>query len=423
MQLLAFGLNHTSAPLAMRERLAFPGDALRNGLAELRSAVGSVAPEQALLSTCNRTELYFAAHQPEDARAQALDWLAHRSQVRAVDLNQHLYLHDEPQAVRHVFRVASGLDSMVLGEPQILGQLKQAAREAQEFGSMGTHLHHLFQRAFSVAKEVRTSTEIGAHSVSMAAAAVKLAQRIFGDLSQTKMLFIGAGEMIALCLSHFAAQKPAALVVANRTVSRGETLAAEYGGKAIALAQLPEVLHEFDIVVSCTASSLPILGLGLIESALKKRRHKPMFLTDLAVPRDIEAEVAKLDDAFLYTVDDLGDLVAEGAAARQDAVVHAEAIIDHGVQTFLQWKQARAHVPLIKALGQHAEQLQQQEVDHALKLLARGDEPEAVLRALAHGLSQKMLHGAYASLTSPDPDIRQEAATQVRRLFNLPDSL
>lgn len=419
MQLFAFGLNHQSAPLSIRERLAFPGDALRENLHALRGVLSDAAPEQALVSTCNRTELYLATPNPSQAREQALDWLAQRSQVKASELIQHLYQHDEPQAVRHVFRVASGLDSMVLGEPQILGQLKQAAREAQEAGSLGVHLHHLFQRAFSVAKEVRTTTEIGAHSVSMAAAGVKLAQKIFGDLSKTTMLFIGAGEMIELCLSHFCAQRPSRVVVANRTVSRGDTLARRYGGQAMALSGLPDHLYQFDVVVSCTASTLPILGLGSIESALKRRRRRPMFLIDLAVPRDIESQVADLDDAFLYSVDDLGGLVREGVEARQGAVVHAEAIIENGVRTFLQWKETREQVPLIKALTGQLEAIQSQEVQAAQRRLARGESPEAVLQGLAHALSQKLLHGAYAGLSSPDATARDEAATVVKRLFQL----
>jgi glutamyl-tRNA reductase len=270
-----------------------------------------------------------------------------------------------------------------------------------------------------VAKEVRTTTEIGAHSVSMAAAGVKLAQKIFGDLSKTTMLFIGAGEMIDLCLSHFGAQRPVRIMVANRTVARGEALARKYGGQAMALSGLHDQLHQFDIVVSCTASTLPILGMGSIESALKKRRHRPMFLVDLAVPRDIEAEVADLDDAFLYTVDDLGGLVREGVEARQGAVVHAEAIIENGVRTFLQWKETREQVPLIKALTGQLETIQAQELAAAQRRLAKGEPAEAVMQGLAHALSQKLLHGAYAGLSSPDANARDEAATVVRRLFSL----
>lgn len=422
MQLITLGLNHQSAPLALRERLAFPGEALRSGLSELRSILQSAAPEQALLSTCNRTEMYLAADKAHDAKVQALDWMAWKSGTAQKDLLPHLYQLPDDQAVRHTFRVACGLDSMVLGEPQILGQMKLAAREAQEAGCLGTHLHHLFQQAFSVAKEVRTTTEIGAHSVSMAAASVKLAQRIFGELSDTRVVFIGAGEMIQLVATHFAAQNPKHIVVANRTMDRGEILAHEFGGEAIALSELPLRMHEFDIVVSCTASTLPIIGLGMIERALKQRKHRPMFLVDLAVPRDIEREVGELDDAFLYTVDDLGELIKEGAQARQDAVVQAEAIIDHGVHNFLQWKDGRTQVPIIRALTDHAEALKASEIAHAKKLLAKGESPEVVLQALAHGLTHKFLHGAYSTLnriSAAEDQERQEKTEFIKTLFGI----
>jgi glutamyl-tRNA reductase len=422
MQLITLGLNHQSAPLSLREKLAFPGEALRDGLQELRSSLRQSAPEQALLSTCNRTEMYLAAENFHDAKGQALDWLAWKSGTPEADLTPHLYQLPDDQAVRHAFRVACGLDSMVLGEPQILGQMKLAAREAHEAGCLGTHLHHLFQQAFSVAKEVRTTTEIGLHSVSMAAASVKLAQRIFGDLSQTKVLFIGAGEMIQLVATHFAAQHPQKIVVANRTLDRGQILAHEFNGEAIALAELPLRMHEFDIVVSCTASTLPIIGLGMIERAIKQRKHRPMFLVDLAVPRDIEREVANLDDAFLYTVDDLGELIKEGVQARQDAVIQAEAIIDHGVQSFIQWKESRQQVPVIRALSQHAEEIQAGELALARKRLAKGDDVDAVLKSLAHGLSQKYLHRAYAQLHQMnhlDAAEREHKSELIRELFGI----
>ena len=423
MQLITLGLNHQSAPLSLRERLAFPGDALRDGLNELRSSLRQSAPEQALLSTCNRTEMYLAAEDFSQARHQALDWLAWKSDTPQRDLTPHLYQLPNDQAVRHAFRVACGLDSMVLGEPQILGQMKLAAREAQEAGCLGTHLHHLFQQAFSVAKEVRTTTEIGLHSVSMAAASVKLAQRIFGDLSQTNILFIGAGEMIQLTTTHFAAQHPRRIVIANRTLHRGEALAHQFNAEAIALSELPLRMHEFDIVVSCTASTLPIIGLGMIESALKTRKRRPMFLVDLAVPRDIEREVSELDDAYLYTVDDLGEMIKEGVQARQDAVLQAEAIIDHGVQAFLQWREMRSQVPIIKALTEHSEEIQAAEVALAKKRLAKGDDLDAVLRSLAHGLSHKYLHGAYTQIHAlgqiKDPEEQSRQAERIREMFGL----
>src|SRR5260221_9882699 len=285
--LYALGLNHQTAPLAIRERVVFHVERLRDALGEIKRAL---APEAAILSTCNRTELYVAGDEP----AALAQWLARYHRFEPDGLRPYLYALPRDQAVRHVFRVASGLDSMVLGEPQILGQMKEAARAAQSAGTLGTVLHRLFQRSFAVAKEVRTNTRVGVASVSMAAAAVKLAARIFPSLKDQNVLFIGAGEMIELCATHFAAQAPARITVANRTLERAERLAHRFNARAIELKSLAEHLHEHDIVVSCTASSLPILGKGLVERALRARRRRPIFMVDLAVPRDIEPEAAEL---------------------------------------------------------------------------------------------------------------------------------
>ena len=307
MHLLTLGLNHTTAPLSLREKVAFPGDALRDAIADLRGQLRAMLPEAAILSTCNRTEIYCATPDPQDAQTAIARWMAERNRIGAPSqLLEHLYARPNDHAVRHAFRVASGLDSMVLGEPQILGQMKDAARIAQEADALGTHLHQLFQRTFAVAKEVRSQTEIGAHSVSMAAAGVRLAQRLFEDLRATSVLFVGAGEMIELAATHFAAQHPRRITVANRTAERAHKLAQRFGGQSLRLGDLPDSLAEHDIIVSCTASSLPIIGLGMVERALKARRRRPIFMIDLAVPRDIEPEVARLNDVFLYTVDDTG---------------------------------------------------------------------------------------------------------------------
>ena len=320
-------------------------------------------------------------------------------------------------AVRHTFRVASGLDSMVLGETQILGQIKDAIRTADEVGGLGTYLHQLFQRSFSVAKEVRSTTEIGAHSVSMAAAAVRLSQRIFDKISEQNVLFIGAGEMIELCATHFAAQNPHSITIANRTMERGEALAHRFNGKAIRLADLPEKLHQFDIVISCTASSLPLLGLGLVERAIKARRHKPMFMVDLAVPRDIETEVGRLNDVFLYTVDDLGKVVQTGLESRQAAVAQAEAIIETRVQSFMTWVDDRAMVPVIQDLHESSETLRQMEVERARKMLAKGADIDAVLEALSKGLTAKFMHGPQQALHRAQGDERKQLATLLPKLF------
>jgi len=412
LHLLTLGLNHTTAPLALREQVAFPGDALRDALADLRGQLRTLVPESAILSTCNRTEIYCATPSLHEARPAIAHWIAQRNGLAggSGDLAEHLYSLPENQAVRHAFRVASGLDSMVLGEPQILGQMKEAARLAQEAQALGTHLHQLFQRSFAVAKEVRSQTEIGAHSVSMAAASVRLAQRLFEDLRDTHVLFVGAGEMIELAATHFAAQHPRSLTVANRTAERAQKLAQRFGAQTLRLAELSEGLERFDVVVSCTASSLPIIGLGMVERALRARRHRPMFMVDLAVPRDIEAEVARLDDVFLYTVDDLGRLVQAGIENRKAAVAQAEAIIETRVDAFMQWLSARQAVPAIRTLHARGEALKRAELERARRMLARGDDPQAVLEALAHGLTSKFLHGPTTLLQRPGPAQQQLGA-------------
>jgi glutamyl-tRNA reductase len=385
-------------------------------------AHASATPEVALLSTCNRTELYCALGNTwsgRDSQLQhaAIDWLANTGGVAHDELLRHTYLLEGGAAARHAFRVASGLDSMVLGEPQILGQMKQAVREADAAGTLGTTLHQLFQRSFAVAKEVRTSTEIGAHSISMAAAAVRLAGQLFEDLGRTKVLFVGAGEMIELTATHFAGKAPRSMAVANRTLERGEKLASHLGAQALRLADLPERLHEFDIVVSCTASTLPIIGLGAVERALKARKRRPIFMVDLAVPRDIEPEVARLDDVYLYTVDDLSALVQTASEKRLAAVTQAEAIIETGVQGFVHWLDQRSTVPLIQALNSQADVWRATEIARARKMIAKGEDIEAVLDTLSRGLTQKMLHGAMAELHSADTQQRPQVAASLARLF------
>jgi glutamyl-tRNA reductase len=304
--IFTLGINHHSAPLAIRERVAFNAEKLHGALADLTHSQS--VKEVAILSTCNRTEIYCSAETPE----VVIDWLSRYHQVERADLAPYLYTHDQPDAIRHAFRVACGLDSMVIGEPQILGQMKDAVRVAEESGTLGTQLHKLFQRSFSVAKEVRSTTAIGANIVSMAAAGVHLAERIFESVEEQRILFIGAGEMIELCAAHFCARQPKQVTIANRTLERGRVLAERYNGTAIRLDELAEHLAQHDIIVSCTASPLPIIGLGMVERAVKARRHRPMFMVDLAVPRDIEEEVGELDDVFLYTVDDLAQVVESG---------------------------------------------------------------------------------------------------------------
>jgi glutamyl-tRNA reductase len=412
MSLYALGLNHQTAPLAVRERVVFHVERLSEALGELKQ---KLAREAAILSTCNRTELYVAGEEP----AAIAQWLARYHRFEPDGLRPYLYTLPHEQAVRHMFRVASGLDSMVLGEPQILGQMKEAARTAESAGTLGTVLHKLFQRSFAVAKEVRSTTQIGAASVSMAAAAVKLAARIFPSLKDQSVLLIGAGEMIELCATHFAAQAPARITVANRTLERAEKLAHRFNGGALELKALPDHLHEYDIVVSSTASSLPILGKGLVERALRARRRRPIFMVDLAVPRDIEPEAGDLDDVFLYAVDDLAQIVSANVDARRSAVAQAEVIIESQVSQFMHWMQSRESVPLIRTLRTRADELRREELERAQRMLARGDDPAKVLEALSQGLVNKLLHPPTQALNDTAGEERQVLARTLARLFRV----
>jgi glutamyl-tRNA reductase len=413
MQLYAFGLNHQTAPLAVREQVAFNADGMDSALRDL--VENGAVKEAAILSTCNRMELYCNASQPD----HAIDWLARYHSLTRKDIEPYLYTLPRELAVKHSFRVASGLDSMVLGEPQILGQMKQAVRQAEEAGTLGFLLHKLFQRTFSVAKDVRTQTEIGANLVSMAAAAVRLAERIFPSIAEQRVLFIGAGEMIELNAVHFAARNPKHITVANRTLERAQTLARRINGHAITLTELPEQLAQHDIIITCTASQLPILGKGMVERALKARKHKPLFIVDLAVPRDVEAEVAELSDVFLYSVDDIAEVVKDGLDARQSAVKEAEVIIDSGVSDFVHWMESREVVPTIRALRDHAERSRRQEVEKALRLLAKGESPEKVLEAMSSGLTNKFLHAPTHALNQVHGGDRENFLDVVHRLYHL----
>src|SRR5690349_11412096 len=399
MSLFALGLNHHTAPLDVRERVVFHVERLRDALGALR------------------TELYLAAGRSPPAAAA--EWFARYHRFEPSGLSPYLYTLPREQAVRHGFRVASGLDSMVLGEPQILGQMKEAARAAESAGTLGTLLHKLFQRSFAVAKEVRSTTQLGAASVSMAAAAVRLAGRIFPSLKDQSVLFIGAGEMIELCATHFAAQGPARMTVANRTLDRAEKLAHRFNARPVELRTLADQLHEHDIIVSSTASSLPILGKGMVERALRARRRRPMFMVDLAVPRDIEPEVGDLDDVFLYTVDDLGQIVSSNLDTRRAAVAQAEAIIDTQVGQFMHWMRTRENVPLIRALRARADDARREELDRALRALARGEPPAKVLDALSQGLVNKLMHAPTQALHDTAGDEQRALAELLARLYRV----
>ncbi len=415
MTLVALGLNHTTAPVSVREKLAFPNERLGELLCNLVSLPG--IKEAAILSTCNRTELYCHTQAPD--RRILVDWLAQTQNLAADEIEPYLYLHTDKETIRHLFRVACGLDSMVLGEPQILGQMKSAYQTARQAGALDKILSRLFQHTFSAAKKVRTDTAIGSSAVSVAFAAVRLSQQIFDDLSRQTALLIGAGETIELTAQHLHQQGIGRMIVANRTFDRAHTLASQVGGYAIALRELPEHLHEADIIVSSTASQLPILGKGAIERAVRQRRHKPVFMVDLAVPRDIEPEVEQLEDVYLYTVDDLQDIVEENRQARREAALLAEEIIAMEVEHFLAWLRSQGATDTIKALRSQADSLREEALSRARRALGRGATPEEALELLAHTLTGKLLHIPSVQLKEAGINERHDLIAAARELFKL----
>ncbi len=414
MTLLAFGINHNTAPLEIRERVAFAPEQMEAALAEACRLAG--AEELAILSTCNRTEIYAYSYQPV---AQLMTWLVNYHGLTIEDIQHCHYCYEGDEAVRHMMAVACGLDSLVLGEPQILGQMKSAYAVAGTAGTVSTQLHNAFQQVFSIAKRVRTETAIGENPVSVAYAAVNLAQQIFSDLRQDTALLIGAGETIELVARHLYEQGVCKILVANRTLGRARELAEKFGAEAILLSDIPDVLHRADIVISSTASQLPILGKGAVESALKKRKHKPMFMVDIAVPRDIEAEVAELDDVYLYTVDDLRQVIDENLRSRQEAATKADEIIAEGVVAYARELRALNSVSTIRAYRRKAEQIRDQELERALKTLERGADPEAVLMQLARGLTNKLLHAPTSKMKQASACGRDEVIGLSQELFDL----
>jgi len=417
MQLLALGINHKTAPVDLREQAVFAPEILADALEDITRR--GVAEEVTIVSTCNRTEIYCGL--PPEQESETYDWFCRYLKLDSSEVKPYLYQHPGELAVQHAFRVASGLDSMVLGEPQILGQMKNAFATAHKAGTTGKILNRLFQQTFSVAKTVRTDTAIGASAVSVASAAVTLAKQIFSDLSQKTVLLIGAGEMVELCARHLAEKEIGHMIVANRTVERAELVAKEFGAEAISLTEMPLRLSDADIVISSTASQLPILGKGTVESALKERKHRPMFMVDIAVPRDVESEVGELSDVYLYTVDDLKDVVQESLKSRQEAANEAEKIIDDKVVEFMRWAHTLDAVPTIRALRESAVAIREAEVDRAKRLLARGEDPIKVLEQLARSLANKLTHDPTAVLRQADHDGDALLLEAARRLFNLSD--
>ncbi|MEY3660142.1 MAG: hypothetical protein RLZZ169_967 [Pseudomonadota bacterium] len=424
MTLLVLGINHNTASVAVREKVAFAPELMQEALQQacLRAGLAEVA----ILSTCNRTEVYAVPErQPEamvggEAPAATLSrWLCDYHGLRAEELCPVLYCHADEAGVRHLMRVASGLDSLVLGEPQILGQIKSAYAVAQEAATLGTQLHRTFEEVFAVAKQVRTETAIGENPVSVAFAAVTLAQQIFSDIQQASALMIGAGRTIELVVQHLRQAGVRHIVVANRTLTNARELSRKYGVREVLLSDIPEVLESTDIVVSSTASQLPILGKGAVERALRARKHKPIFMVDLAVPRDIEAEVADLEDVYLYTVDDLRSVIDEGLRNRQEAAREAELIIEQGVETFRRKQRGLGIVATLRSFREKAEQLRDAEVDKALRSLEKGGDPRDVVRELARLLTNKLLHAPSVQMKKASADGREELIHLAEQLFEL----
>ena len=415
MTFLAVGINYNTAPVAIRERLAFPADTLHTSLLDLRQV--SEISEAAILSTCNRTEFYCTANTADEKFL--IDWVAETKNIAPDTFKPYLYTHADNQLIRHIFRVACGLDSMILGEPQILGQMKSAYQMACEAGTLGKNLGKLFQQTFTAAKKVRTDTAIGSSPVSVAFAAVQLAQQIFANLKEQTALLIGAGETIELTARHLTQQGIGRLIIANRTHAKALALAEQFKGLAITLSELPSHLAEADIVISSTASQLPILGKGSVESALKKRRYKPMFMVDLAVPRDIESEVEQLRDVYLYTVDDLQNTIDQNMDSRRRAAAQAEEIIDTQVDHFLAWLRAQSAQTVIRDYRLQAEQTRDEALQKAIGLLKNGGSPEEVLTRLAYGLTNKLIHTPSTQIRDAAANERHDVIAAAHEIFKL----
>ncbi|MCA6954630.1 glutamyl-tRNA reductase [Pectobacterium polaris] len=415
MTLLALGINHKTAPVSLRERVVFSPDKLGVALDSLLQQ--PLVQGGVVLSTCNRTELYLSVDEQENQREQLIRWLCEYHQLRPEEVNGSLYWHQGNAAVSHLMRVASGLDSLVLGEPQILGQVKKAFAESQRGHSLSSELERLFQKSFTVAKRVRTETDIGASAVSVAFAACTLARQIFESLSDVTVLLVGAGETIELVARYLREHKVQKMVIANRTRERAQALATEVGAEVITLAELDEQLVQADIVISSTASTLPIIGKGMMERTLKARRNQPMLMVDIAVPRDIEPEVGKLPNVYLYSVDDLHAIIQHNLAQRKAAAVQAESIVQQESSDFMAWLRAQSAVETIRDYRAQADELRAEMTAKALAAIQQGNDVEAVIQELTHRLTNRLIHAPTKSLQQAARDGDQH------RLQILRDSL
>lgn len=415
MTVLALGINHKTASVELREKLAFTPERLPEALQTVQKNAG--CDEGVILSTCNRTEIYSFGQRNEPSKV--ISWLANFHQVDEAELVKHIYVYRDVDATRHLMRVASGLDSMVLGEPQILGQVKQAYQQAKSVGSVQTYFERMFQQAFSVAKKVRTETDISVNAVSVAFAAVTLAKQVFGSFERKKVLLVGAGETIELVAKHIFEQGAKDIVVANRTLSRAELVAEQFSAKTCTLSQIPDHILDADVVISSTASTLPIIGKGMVETVFKQRKHRPMFLVDLAVPRDIEPQVAELDDAYLYTVDDLQEIVARNMQARTEAAEEAEAIIDDKAGMFADWLNSLDSVDLIKEYREQSLAVKDELLERALNQLEAGNNTEQVLKELANKLTNKLIHAPTSALKEAAEQQNSEQLATIKTVLGI----
>ncbi|PHM47359.1 glutamyl-tRNA reductase [Xenorhabdus miraniensis] len=415
MTLLALGINHKTAPVSLRERVAFSPDTIGLALDDLLRQ--PLVRGGVVLSTCNRTELYLSVEQQDNFKEQLINWLCRYHQLKSEDLKSSLYWHLNDEAVSHLMRVASGLDSLVLGEPQILGQVKKAFAESQNYQSLSGELERLFQKSFSVAKRVRTETEIGANAVSVAFAACTLARQIFESLSQLSILLVGAGETIELVARHLKEHGVRHMMIANRTKERAQMLASEVNAEVISLPDIDARLAEADIVISSTASPLPIIGKGMVERALKLRRNQPILLIDIAVPRDIEPDVEKLSDVYLYSVDDLQAIIQQNLAQRKAAAIVAEGIVQQESSHFMDWLRSQGAVNTIREYREQAEKIRAEMTAKALMSIKQGADAEQIINQLTHQLTNRLIH-------TPTKSLQQAASDgDLERLNLLRDSL
>ena len=413
MNLFALGVNHETAPVNIRETVSFTADKLLTALAQLKDE--KIVAESIILSTCNRTELYFT--QKEGNSEGVLTWLYRFFDLPADSLRPYLYLHQDLEAVKHIMRVASGLNSLVLGEPQILGQIKDAYNVAHKTDSVHHTLENLFQQVFRAAKQVRTDTAIGSSPVSVAFAAVSLAKQFYGDLSEQTALLLGAGETIELVARHLHESQIGRLIIANRTFSRAHNLAESLGAYAIELSEMQRHLHEADIVIASTASPVTLVHKADVKAALKKRKHRPMFMVDIAVPRDIEASINEFEDVYLYSVDDLQEIIAENKRSRQDAALEAEEIIQMQAERFIcQYHAIQCVNPLIRAYRLQAQQIKEEMLQHAQHQLALGHSAESVITRLANQLTNKLIH-------TPSHQLHQAGIAGNQALIDMAETL